>query len=264
MRMVKEDEARLDLLKFMRPHLATVIEAYKLSKEDIESVSNADSINEKINAVHEKVAKLKATVEMQAQLRLKARATRDRLTELKELAKDEEALKLLVQAYSDKAMKKIAVQAISQRLMSTVNKYARIIFPEDYQFSFNWDTSQISILVHRKYGNKVKTSDVRKLSGAESKLFTLLLVISLLSFVPSNKRSSVLILDEPTSNFSEETSEAFKSLLPILNKVIPSIVIVTPKSKEIYEGANNFTVVKESGVSRILEGHPSTLKKGKI
>jgi ABC-type uncharacterized transport system ATPase subunit len=86
------------------------------------------------------------------------------------------------------------------------------------------------------------------------------LVLALLTFVPSNKRSNILILDEPDANFSEETTEAFKKLLPVLLSVIPSIIVITPKTNERYENAHNFTVVKDKGVSTIQKGHPASLK----
>lgn len=266
-KMVDQDRERLQLLEFCRPHLDTIVLIQNLSNKEIDEAEKAESIQTRINEVQERLAGLKAKVEVQQVLRSEARKTRERLLEIKESIKDEEALKVLILAYSDKAMKREAVRSISSRLMVTVNKYARLVFPEDYQFEFRWDTSQLLLLVHRKYGKKIMTSDVRKLSGAESKLFTLVLLLALLSFVPAAKRSSLLILDEPTANFSEETTQAFKELLPVLNKLIPTIVVITPKSKEVYEGARNFTVCKANGVSTIVEGHPQTLRaiqKGKI
>ncbi len=161
-------------------------------------------------------------------------------------------------------MKRMAIKAISARLMAEVNKYARHVFAEDYTFEFNWDSSQLNLLVNRKYGKKTLTSDVRKLSGAESKLFTIVLVLALLTFVPARKRCNLMILDEPTANFSPETIERFKALLPILNKVIPSIIVVTPKTDERYEGAQEFTMLKENGQSILVPGHPSIVgRKGK-
>jgi len=183
---------------------------------------------------------------------------------MKEELKEEEALRLLVEAYSDKNIKRDAVKAVSSRLMAEVNKYAKSIFPEDFDFEFKWESSKVQLLVNRRYreGKKTKvvTSDVRKLSGAESKLYTFVLVLAHLTFVPARKRSNVLILDEPDSNMSGETTESFKRLLPILNKVIPSIIVITPRTSERYEGAQEFTVLKEKGEARIVKGHPSTVK----
>jgi len=112
--------------------------------------------------------------------------------------------------------------------------------------------AQIKILVHRPEG----VSDVRKLSGAESILFTLILVMSQLMFVPKSRRLSLLVLDEPTASFSEGTIELFRKLLPHLTQIIPSVLIVTPKAQIRFDGANEVTVVKDHGGSKIVTGHP--------
>lgn len=141
--------------------------------------------------------------------------------------------------------------------MGLVNKYAAIVFNEDYRFELVWDT-QIHLICKRRAGENLLVSDVRKLSGAESKLFTIILVLSLLSFVPKEKRSNVMILDEPTANFSSETTRCFQDLLKLLSQLIESIVIITPRSEDIYEGSHCFTVLRE-GTSKIVPGHPDTL-----
>lgn len=260
-RMVDEDKERIQLLKFLQPNLDTIIDLQNLTKKQRKSAVEGEEIQDKITELHDKLSKLKAKLEVNSMVSKDLKRLRSRLREMKEELANEEALKLLVEGHSDKAMKKMAVQAISSRLMQEVNKYARTIFPEDYEFDFKWDSSQLQLLVNRRYGKKVVTSDVRKLSGAESKLFTIVMVLALLTFVPQRKRCNVIFLDEPTANFSPETTKAFMQLLPILNKVIPTIVIITPKSDERYEGASEFTVVKVNGESKIVAGHPAEHKK---
>jgi DNA repair exonuclease SbcCD ATPase subunit len=163
----------------------------------------------------------------------------------------------LVEAYSDKNIKKLVVEQIGARLMALVNKYAQQVFEESYRFEFQWDTD-ISILAYRANG---KVSDVRKLSGAESTLFTIILVCALLSFVPAKKRCNFMILDEPTSHMSAHNKEILHNALKLLTGLIPSIIIVTPKMEERYHGATEYTVVKgRDGVSRLEEGHPDEIK----
>lgn len=263
-RMVEEDRERISLLEFMEPNLDTVKTLRGLTDKQRKASEIAPKLQQRINELHERCATIRAKLEQNEQNRDKLRKYRDRLIEMKAQLSEEEALKILVEAYSDKNMKRSAVKAISTRLMAEVNKYAKSIFPEDFEFDFVWESSKIQLLVHRRYRNgkktKTITSDVRKLSGAESKLYTFILVLAHLTFVPSRKRSNVLILDEPDSNMSAETTEAFKRLLPILNQVIPSIIVITPRSNERYEGAKEFTVLKDKGVATIVEGHPSKHK----
>lgn len=263
-RMVEEDRAQLELLDFMQPNLDTVESLRALTDKQRNAARLAPKLQDRITEIHEKLSRVRAKLEVNSSVTATLKKHKARLLEMKEELADEESLKLLVEAYSDKAMKRTAIKAVSTRLMAEVNKYAKLIFPEDYEFGFSWDSSKLSLTVTRKYrqGKKVKilSSDVRKLSGAESKLYTFILVLAHLTFVPSRKRSNVLILDEPDSNMSAETTEAFKKLLPILNQVIPSIIVITPRTAERYEGAQEFTVLKEKGEARIVAGHPKSIK----
>jgi ABC-type uncharacterized transport system ATPase subunit len=70
----------------------------------------------------------------------------------------------------------------------------------------------------------------------------------------------MMILDEPSARMSTEMTEVMYNMVKILNTMIPSIVIVTPKSEEIYDGAKAFTVIKRNGYSEIVEGFPSQVK----
>lgn len=81
-----------------------------------------------------------------------------------------------------------------------------------------------------------------------------------LTFVPPRKRINLLVFDEPSSNMHEETREAFYQFLQSMLTVIPSIIVVTPHSQEIYPDARAYTVVKEKGWSRLERGHPHSLE----
>lgn len=260
-RMVEEDKERLRLLEFIQPNLETLVELQKLTDKQRRAASIAIKLQTKINEAQESLGKIRLKLGLAKELNADYVRLKSRIVEMREQLKDEEALKLLVEGYGDKAMKKMAIKTIASRLMTEVNKYARVVFPEDYTFEFKWD-SKISLIADRKYGKKRLISDVRKLSGAESKLFTIVLVMALMTFVPKRKRCNVLILDEPTANFSPETTEAFMRLLPALNKLFPSIILITPRTDERYEGAREFTVLKTRKEAKILEGHPSLHKKG--
>ena len=258
-RMLEELSERRSLLKYLEPHLDTVIAFLALTPEDLKKVAEAEGLSDQMNAVQDRLSRAVAKLEVQKTLAANVADLRTRLHEMKAELAEEQALKYLVNGYQDKNIKKMAVEAISQRLMALINKYAAAVFPEDFRFEFEWG-AQISLLVHRKYGKKTLTSDVRKLSGAESVFFTLILVCALLNFVPARKRCSVLILDEPSARLSKEMTDVLQGLLRTLNTMIPSIVIITPKSDEVYEGAKTYTVVKEKGVARIVEGMPHQVK----
>jgi DNA repair exonuclease SbcCD ATPase subunit len=255
-KMIEELQERRSLLKHMEPQLDSVLDFQRLTNEQIKEAGDSHDLASEMNELQDRCASLQAKYEVQETLIERLADMKQRLREMREELTDEEPLKLLVQGFSDRNIKKMIIEAISQRLMSLVNKYAKMVLPEPFTFEFKWE-SDIKILCHRP--DSKEAIDVRRLSGAESTLFTLILVCALLAFVPSKKRSSVLILDEPTARLSDEMTQTFVKLVRILNTLIPSILILTPKM-ELIEGAHVFTVVKERGVSRIVEGFPNQQK----
>lgn len=258
-RMVEEIRERKSLLSYMQPHLDTVIDFLKLTKAEVKEARQSEGINDQMNDLQTKWSRIQAKLEIHKTLKEQVQDMRVRLLAMKKKLAEEEPLKHLVQGYQDKNIKKMAVEAISERLMVLVNRYAQKILPERFTFEFKWDT-QIQLIVHRHHGKHVRSSDVRKLSGAESTLFTLILVCALLAFVPSHKRCNVLILDEPAARLSKELQEVFKNMLTILNQLIPSIIVITPHD-ELYEGASCYTVCKDSsGNSTVVDGSPHQIK----
>lgn len=254
--MVEEVKEKLSMLKFMRPHLETVVEFWALTKTEVESATGAQDLEAEMYSAQERLNQTRTKLQVHETFKDQAQAMRRRLVKMKKLLEDEEPLQHLVKGYQNKNLKKMAIEAISEHLMDRVNKYAQEVMPERFVFSFVWDT-QIRMLVHRPNG---KTSDVRSLSGAESTFFTLVLVCALLAFVPDSKRVNVLILDEPAARLSDELKETFKKLVAQLNQLIPSIYVITPH-QETYDGAHYITVVKaKDGSSSIVEAHPLTIK----
>lgn len=205
----------------------------------------------KLEQMQDKMAASKSKLQVHNTVKGRASDMRQRLAELESQLSDEEALVLALNAYGDKAIKREVVGAISEQMMATVNRLSSLVF-DKYRFEFVWDT-QVRLLVHRPGG----TSDVRRLSGSESILFTLILVFSLMMFVPSSKRLSLLILDEPCASFHEDTIALFHTLLPHLNQLIPSILVVSPKAYERYEGAHEYTVYRDKTGASLKKGHPS-------
>lgn len=245
----------LNLLKFARPQLDLIRKLAGLTtaeRTQMEAEAKVDA--SLLGEVQVELDRTRAKLLLSDQNKEVLAKTRARLVELRSKLKEEQALKLLVAGYSDKGLKRMAIESISSRLMGIVNHYAQQVLP-GYTFSFNWGT-QISILAHRPNG---EVSDVRKLSGAESMLFTLILIPALLAFTPQHKRVSLLVLDEPAASFSEATLTAFHELLPHLAKLIPSIVVITPKVHERVDGSTCYTVLRTADGATIKEGHPENL-----
>lgn len=231
-----------------------------MSYRSLKNTDDLEDMSGKINRRNDRLSKLQASLEVFNLHAERLADMRKRLRTYRAQLKSKESVDLLLKAYNDKSMKKMAVQAIATHFTARLNKYAKLVFQEPFRFEVSWPSTSLQILVHRRnHGKRVLTSDVRKLSGAESKLFTLIVVLTLWTFRPAAQRASVLILDEPTANLSEESVETFKDFLQILMGLVPSVVIVTPRSGERYEGAHNMTVVKTRTGSILKEGHPWNL-----
>lgn len=244
-------EAELELLQFGLEHRDTIREVQQLTKEQRSLQFDGSALD----SLQDRVSSMRTKLEVHNTVKGRASTMRTRLAELKAELADEEALALILKGYADKAVKKMAVEAISERMMATVNELSGLVF-NDYHFEFKWDT-QIRLLVHR---GKKGVTDVRKLSGAESMLFTLILVFSLLMFVPKDKRLSLLVLDEPCASFHENTIVQFHTLLPHLLQLIPSILVVSPKRYERYDGAHEYTVIRDDSGAYLKTGHPSDFR----
>lgn len=204
-------------------------------------------ISERIGAVKTELDEVKTKSKTLSELKA-------RRLELKAIVEEKPVLELLLQATSKKnGYESIKIRTVCARLEQQVNKYARLVFPENFSFKFELET-QFNITVTRPYGKREITSDVRKLSGAEALLFNLILLPSLLAFIPKKLRSNLLVLDEPTAAMGQEMIDSFVKFLPVLNSVIPNIVVITPMPSNPYPGAKTFTVVKKNGWSKFVEG----------
>lgn len=214
------------------------------------------------NELHERFIRLNEEL---TESRLKLEEDRRTNARIAELSAEKENLRsqlankpyldILNEAFSRKGVEKEMIGMACSMLADQVNKFAKYVFNEDFTFSFELG-SNFSVLVHRNYGNKVETSDVRRLSGAEKRLFSLVLVVALLAFIPPKKRPNILILDEPTATMGEDNKAGFVRFLPILNKVIPHLIVITPLQPHDYAHLNPrvFTVVKNGASSTITKG----------
>jgi DNA repair exonuclease SbcCD ATPase subunit len=257
--LAKEIDIQQEKASFMKsilPNIDTINEFLNLTNLQVESAQELDSLSEQVRVARETYTQSLSRLSVENSLAQQIEELQARADELSVKLKEESRIKFLVDAYSDKNIKKMIVEQIVVRLMSLVNQYSQQVFEESYKFEFIWDTD-ISILAHRANG---KVTDVRKLSGAESTLFTIILVCALLSFVPARKRCNFMILDEPTSHMSAHNKEILHNALKLLTGLIPSIIIVTPKMEERYYGAREYTIVKgRDGISRLEDGHPSKI-----
>jgi DNA repair exonuclease SbcCD ATPase subunit len=249
---IEKYSKRVEFLKMMQPVLERVEKCLSLTENDKQEMQHLDDLRKRLDKIVNILPSRKSTLDKMKIVKKEMANLRERGRELKDSVEDEEAYKLLVEAYGNAGIKKLMLQRIGSHLETCFNRYARFVFSESYQFKVNIDT-QFDILVKRQYAHRTLVSDVRKLSGAESRAFALLLYLSLLSLVPASRRSNILILDEPDANLGQEMRDNFVKFLPYLNKIVPHIIIITPHNYQ-YPNARVFTVVKKNGWSRIVKG----------
>jgi DNA repair exonuclease SbcCD ATPase subunit len=173
-----------------------------------------------------------------------------KIDDLKIETKDFKVLEALRAAFGNKGLRKMKTRYYVQQLQNNFNKYAYLIFGEPIKFLFQLTDTKFDILCEING----QISDARKLSGAESSAFTLLLILCILPFIPDNYRCNALFLDEVESGMDSSSQEKFvNDFLPILNQVVPNIFIITPKSeKEFYiPNSANYLVTKQGGKSTI-------------
>jgi hypothetical protein len=253
------DDARevLEAVRFGNKNRNAIDLYDKTYDEDIpkDYVGQVSAVQEALLAVELKLSK--------AQQRYDAAVRADEeITRLEQELKILPDIQLLLQAYEDKAVKRLAIKSLTASLMDAINQLAGTYMPEDFRFEFVWDEKEVSLLVHRHYPGlkKPKTTDINMLSGAEATLFAAILIPVMNSFLHENHRLNCLFMDEPTANMSEDMKERFKKIVVFMNKVIPSIIITTPNLNESYENAINFTVVKKGGKSHLVDCHPTEVE----
>lgn len=229
------------------------LEKYFQLKDLVTKDSDKDlEVLDALTALKDKISRIEYDIEEARRNGAKLEEIASRKAEYEKDIGREAGLKVLEKAYSKKGIQALMIASICSRLETLVNKFSKLVFVEKYTFSFTLDT-QINITCTRNLNGKSLTSDVRKLSGSESTLFSLILLLALYSFLPQKRRSNLLILDEPDANMGEQTQESLIRFLTVLNKIIPHIVIITPRTDGVYEKAKFWTVVKSGSTSTIVE-----------
>lgn len=158
----------------------------------------------------------------------------------------------LVEAYGAKGLKVLASKRIATIIQNNMNKYSSLLFPERFEFKIDVDINVFDIIVERHSKGEKKVSDVRHLSGSESRSFCLLWLISILPLIPAERRYNLVILDEFESNMDHVTREMVcKDFIPILNTIVPHIIFISPYADIPIDAKNVRYLVVEKGVDGV-------------
>ena len=209
-----------------------------------------DEYSPKLKAAQSKFNGLTVKLTTARNLKEKIKELDTQIKALQKTTKDFDLYEALREAYGAIGLRILQVRHLAEVYCQNLNKYSGLIYPEPITFNIEVDKGIFNILATRNG----MPSDVRKFSGSESSSFTLLSLISLLPLIPSSLRTNLLVLDEIESGLDEPSLSLFTDqLLPQLNKVVPNIVIITPRSEREMPipGAKTFKVTKKGGISSL-------------
>jgi hypothetical protein len=176
----------------------------------------------------------------------------EKINKLKLGAPDFKIQTVLRKAFGPRGIRKQRVAEIGSALETTLNKYAEQVF--DFKISFELIITDTKFQILAKRNNKV--SDVRRLSGAESRYFTLLLMITLLKYTPQSLRLDTVFLDEAEASLDKAFRDRFiTNFIPLLQEVVSKVVVITPMSeKELFIPKSiQYTATKEGGVTTLTK-----------
>lgn len=217
-----------------------------------------------VTAIMAQLPTMQMQAEMRKQIGAKCKRLSEEIAEAKKAVRDLPVLELLTKAFSPDGIKLLITRSIAAKLEKNMNRFAKTVYEgENFRFEINVDAGQFSVIVHRRGSDPC---DVRSFSGAESRLFILMFLLSLLPMIPSKRRTNMLILDEPCIGMDSQNQDRFRNrLLPAMLKIVPSVIIATPNIDDLPTWARKLTVVKQGGTSTLTEGvyvdKPSTPKK---
>lgn len=175
-----------------------------------------------------------------------------KLSKSRPIIEEKKIVETLYGAFGNTNLKLRQATKILKIIEANLNNFSHMVFPETMVFKLDAGTQGIDAVVTRKNG---LSSDISKLSGAETNCFRLLFAISILPLVPANRRTNFMILDEPDSACSDAVREHLaKEFIPKLRSLVPHIFWITPKSTDIFSECELWTIEKRNGVSSINSG----------
>lgn len=225
-----------------------------VSKDERKLAKDFEEVGEKLSDINSKISDLAARINNAKEQVKGLKKMAERGKTLKRLAADAPVLKALIDVHSNKGLKKLMVERCAKMIEQQINKMRRLFFAENFVFEFKYD-KKLEFLVHRKMGKLTMTSDVCKLSGAEQRLFTILLVLARITLLPQSKRTNLLVLDEPEANLGPARQNMFVNALPLMNKIVPHIVILSPRTDLQIPNARVYSLIKDKGVTTLIKGN---------
>ena len=228
------------------------VNGYK-EKVEVPEVEPFDDLSRRIDIAQDFIIKVKGEL-MQADYADKHRAgILAKIHSLEQELSDYDVVKALVDAYGTKGIKTLAIAEICNRLQNNLNNFSFSVLPEPIYFTIVIEPNRFDILATRNPGTEFEqTSDVRLLSGGESRAFNLLMLISILPLIPDKLRTNIVVLDEMTANMDSATKHlVYETYIPLLQEQVPHVIVLDTGTTPI-DGARELYVVKEGNTSKLV------------
>jgi DNA repair exonuclease SbcCD ATPase subunit len=180
----------------------------------------------------------------------------EKKAELEDQLIDAPVLRALEVAYGQKGMKNLAIQRACQLIESNLNLHAPLLFSERVRFSMEVTETKLNIWITRRYKGESSTVDVRRLSGAESRQFNLLMPMAIRPLIPARRRLNLMILDEPTANMDPPAVDLIVNrFLPKLQELVPHVIVISPNALPIDDPSVEYwNVMRKDGKSTVEIG----------
>jgi len=235
------------------PQLREAIEADAGSYNLTQLQSGLEKLEVRLDELSAKITALARLQGNQQVLAEKLEDLAARRKELKRELRDLPVLKALEDAYSQKGMKNLCIRNACKTIEFNLNREASTVFSEPTKFVIEVDETHMHILVTRGKGGRVKTTDVRRLSAAESQAFNLIWPLAIYPLQPDSRRLNVAFLDEPTAKMDQPGIDLFfERYLPRLQTIVPHVVVISPVPLPLDPSkCNVWRVTREGGISTL-------------
>lgn len=229
-----------------------IVQELRFSIERGRKVGNIDQIINKttrgIKRLEDKLFTLKQDMRDYEKDNLSYTRLLKKIDRLHSKLEDKPLVEALIKAYSPKGLKIFVMQNLAEKIVQNLNAFSHLLFPEPFTFDITIEQNVFSIWAKR--GDKI--SDIKYLSGAESRAFSLLWMISILPLIPNDRRCNLIILDEVTSGLDEPTQDLLiNKFLPELNHIVPHVIFITPSHADYPVVDRTIKVIKERNCSTL-------------
>lgn len=230
-----------------------------IEKFYLNTINAANKLNKELDELFDLSERTKVDIELIKSDQKTLVKMQEKLRGYEKLHDNLKVYEALISAYGGRGIRTIQVKNIVSMFVENMNSYAQLLFPEPFVFHTSLSPGQCSLIAERNYitvENKISgvPSDVRLLSGSESRCFQFLSFLSLMPFLPDNLRCNTVIFDELETGMTETSiSMLTREFLPQLKDLVECIVFITPQSHKNFSviGAKEYFVKKVNSVSEI-------------